>query len=211
MKRIPPSIGITGGPGCGKSTAAQCLARAGCDVVDTDALARQAVEPGRPAAAAIRREFGPRFFDADGHLRRDSLARLVFSDESARLRLNAIIHPEVRALWKSAAARSADADRPCAIIIPLLFESGLDNEFTAIACVGCSPSTQRLRLRARGWDDDMIQKRIAAQWPLEEKCRRATHVIWNDGSLETLQNQVDLLARAIETLQEKPGLQNPET
>lgn len=209
MNRIPMTIGITGGPGCGKSAAATCLARSGFDIVDTDLLAREAVEPGRPAAAAIQREFGPQFFDAGGRLRREDLARLVFSDEAALLRLNAIIHPEVRALWKSAAARSVAAGRPCAIIIPLLFESGLDDEFASTVCVGCSPTTQRHRLQARGWDGPMIQRRIAAQWPLEEKCRRATHVIWNDGALGILQDQISALIQIL--TQKKPDLQNPAT
>lgn len=206
---MSPTIGITGGPGCGKSAAAACLARAGFDIVDTDALAREAVEPGRPAALSIQREFGPHFFDPAGQLRRGDLARLVFSDETARLRLNAIVHPEVRSLWKSAAARSAAANRPCAIVIPLLFESGLDAEFAATVCVGCSPSTQRQRLLAREWDDPMIRQRIAAQCPLEEKCRRATHVIWNDGSLRILHDQINTLVQILTS--KKPDLQNPAT
>lgn len=194
---MPKPIGITGGPGCGKSTAADLFARLGYAVIDADLLAREAVAPGKPAARAIRQEFGPDFFEPDGSLRREDLARLVFADESARLRLNAIVHPEVRSLWQSFAADAAAAGRPGAVIIPLLFESHLENHFAATVCVGCSPQTQHGRLRARGWDDPMIQMRIAAQWPLPEKCRLATLVIWNDGTLDLLRDQVAAAAEAL--------------
>ncbi len=186
-------LGLTGGPGCGKSAAAECLADAGLRIIDTDVLARIAVSPGRPAADAIRREFGAEFFNDAGELRRDLLARVVFSDSAARQRLNDIVHPEVRAMWTLEAYQCRSAGKPCAVVIPLLFESALEKEFTTTVCVGCSASVQTERLAARGWDDAMIRKRIESQLPLDQKCLRATHVIWNDGSLEILRDQVNAL------------------
>ncbi len=212
MNPMHSPIGLTGGPGCGKSAAATCLADAGFDIIDTDALAREAVEPGRRATRAILRDFGARFFDPDGRLRRDDLARLVFADDAARERLNAIVHPVIRAMWKSAARRSAEAGRPCAVVIPLLFESSLEKEFAATVCVGCSPQTQQGRLLARGWDDTMIRMRVAAQLPLEEKCRRATYVIWNDGPIDLLRDQIATLVRLLASdPPKKLGLQNIAT
>lgn len=186
-------LGLTGGPGCGKSAAAECLGEAGLRIIDTDVLARKAVSPGRPAADAIRREFGAEFFNDAGELRRDLLAKMVFSDAAARQRLNDIVHPEVRAMWTLEAHQCRNTGRPCAVVIPLLFESGLENEFTATACVGCSASVQNERLAARGWDGAMIRKRIESQLSLDQKCLRATHVIWNDGTREILRDQVNAL------------------
>src|SRR5436190_22129682 len=85
-------LGITGGIGMGKSTADKLLRERGVPVVDTDLLAREIVEPGQPAAAEIRQAFGPEVFDADGRLRRDELARRVFANDSARQRLEDILH-----------------------------------------------------------------------------------------------------------------------
>lgn len=190
-------LGLTGGPGCGKTAAAGFLEDAGFRIIDTDALAREVVSPGRPASAAIRRQFGDQFFDARGELKRDRLAELIFANPGARQQLNAIVHPEVRSLWKSLAHEVAIAGRPCAIVIPLLFESSLENEFGATACVGCSPNTQYRRLADRGWDDAMIRMRVGAQLPLEQKCLRATYVIWNDGSLDILRDQINTLAHMV--------------
>lgn len=92
--------GLTGGAGMGKSTAADWLRAQGVSVVDTDALAREVVEPGQPALEEIQRAFGARFIDATGHLRRSELARVVFSDAVALRLLEGILHPRIRVAWR---------------------------------------------------------------------------------------------------------------
>src|SRR6267142_1501338 len=94
-------LGLTGGVGMGKSTAATFLAQRGVTIVDTDLLARQLVEPGQPALDEIRHAFGAGIISADGSLRRDQLARCVFGDSARRKTLEAILHPRIRKLWQS--------------------------------------------------------------------------------------------------------------
>lgn len=194
---MPPQIGLTGGPGCGKSAASEFFGSHGFAIIDTDQLSREVVEPGQPAHARLRQDFGPECFDPDGRLLRDKLAAVAFADPAALRRLNAIVHPEVRALWQSRAARLLAMGRPVLVVIPLLFESGLESAFERVVCVGCSRSVQHERLRARGWNDTMIRDRLAAQWPLEKKCRLAHYVIWNDGPFPLLQRQVAALAAVL--------------
>src|SRR5512147_2761685 len=94
-------LGLTGGIGMGKTTAAKLLRELGVPVVDTDDLARQVVQPGQPALAEVLTAFGPQIARPDGQLRRDELARRVFADPAARQRLEAILRPPIRALWRA--------------------------------------------------------------------------------------------------------------
>ena len=183
--------GLTGGVGMGKSTAAGFFLELGARIVDTDQLARDLVQPGRPALDAILREFGPGVLAADGRLNRAELARLVFADPAARKRLEAILHPRIRELWRAqAAAWRADNCPVALVVIPLLFETGAEAEFERIICVACPPAAQRERLESRGWGEAQIQGRLAAQWPVAQKIARAHYVIWSDGSLDNHRRQV---------------------
>lgn len=189
--------GLTGGVGMGKSTAAGFFLRLGARVVDTDELARELVQPGQPALAEIRREFGEKIVAADGQLKRDELARRVFADAAARGKLEAILHPRIRERWQAQAERWRQENCPVAlVVIPLLFETGAETYFDKIICVACSPTAQRERLRARGWSEEQIQGRITAQLPTEQKMARSDFVIWTDGSTEVHRQQVErILAR----------------
>ena len=187
--------GLTGGLGMGKSTAAKILDQRGLAVVDTDQLARQLVEPGQPALAEIQQVFGRDVIAPDGQLRRGELARLVFADESARQKLEAILHPRIRKQWQvQVAAWRESGCRAAVVVIPLLFETGAESRFDAIICLACSSATQRERLRSRGWSPEQIAARIAAQWPVERKMEPAHHVIWTEGDVAALAEQ---LARVI--------------
>ena len=178
-------FGLTGGLGMGKSAAAELLGARGVAVVDTDDLARRVVEPGQPALGEVLQAFGPEFMAPDGRLRRPELARRVFADPAARKQLEAILHPPIRALWQAQAARwRHESRRHCVIVIPLLFETGAEAEFDATVCVACSAATQRRRLLARGWTLAEIEQRLGAQWPIEEKMRRADYVVWTEGGLD---------------------------
>ena len=119
-------IGLTGGIGSGKSTAARRFAELGALVVDSDAIAREVVEPGTPGLAAVIARFGPSVLRADGSLDRATLAGLVFSDEKARADLNGIVHPLIRARAEELAEAAVRAN-PAAVVVhdvPLLAEGG---------------------------------------------------------------------------------------
>ena len=177
-------LGLTGGVGMGKSTSARLLRSRGAAVVDTDDLARQVVEPGQPALVRIREIFGPEIIDADGRLRRDELARSVFADPDARRRLELILHPPIRALWRAQVESWRAEARPIAVVvIPLLFETGAEAELDVILCIACSAGTQNERLLARGWSAAEIERRQRAQLPVETKMARADYVIWTEGDL----------------------------
>ena len=169
----------------GKSAAAHLLRARGVAVVDTDDLARLVVAPGQPALAEVQAVFGSGVIGSDGQLRREELARIIFSDSVARQRLEAILHPRIRQLW-SAQLRTWRAEgKPIAVVvIPLLFETQAEVQFDAVVCVACSAVAQRERLSVRGWTPEQIKWRNAAQMPVAEKMLRAHHVIWSEGGLD---------------------------
>ena len=176
----------------GKSASAQLLSARGVAVVDTDDLARQVVEPGQPALAEVRKVFGPQITGPDGRLLRDELARWVFADPNARQRLEAILHPPIRALWRAQVETWRGEGRALAVVvIPLLFETKAEAELDATICVACSGATQQERLRARGWAPEQIEQRIQAQWPVETKVARANYLVWTEGDLDVHAAQID--------------------
>ena len=169
----------------GKSASDKFLRERGIPVCDTDAVARQLVEPGQPALAEIMAQFGQDLVSADGRLRRDELARRVFGDTTARQKLEAILHPRIRAIWEEQVAKWRSENQPRAVVvIPLLYETNAASAFDAVICVACSASTQKKRLQERGWDANQIEKRIASQWPVEKKMDLANYVVWTEGSLD---------------------------
>lgn len=187
-------LGLTGGIGTGKSTVAAFLTQRGIPVADTDAIARALVEPGQPALEAVRLEFGDRFLDADGRLRRAALAELVFNDSEARRRLEAILHPRIRDAWqRDVEAWRAAGQRLAVVVIPLLFETGAEAAFDAVVCTACTRATQEERLLARGWSREEIDRRLQAQLGSVEKMARADRVIWTEGRLEVTRAQVERL------------------
>ena len=180
-------IGLTGGVGMGKSTAARILLDRGVAVIDTDDLARQLVESGQPALGEIAQAFGPSIIGVDGRLLRKELARIVFEDSDARRTLEKILHPRIRQSWHNDAERwrGEGLSFGC-VVIPLLYETGAEREFARVVCVACSELTQRERLRERGWDDQEIERRIASQLPIMQKLQRADFVLWTEGEQELI-------------------------
>jgi dephospho-CoA kinase len=188
-------FGLTGGIGTGKTTAAAMLKRRGIAVADTDEIAREVVEPRQPALEEIRRQFGDEVIGTDGRLRREEMARRVFADEAARRQLEAIVHPRIRECWLAqVAAWRAEKRGVGVVVIPLLFETDATRHFDFTVCLACSAATQRARLTGRGWPAGQIEQRITAQWPLEKKMASSDFVVWTEGTLEVLEQQ---LARVI--------------
>jgi dephospho-CoA kinase len=191
-------LGLTGGVGMGKSACAQLLAARGVAVVDTDDLARQVVEPRQPALAEVQEAFGPQIAGPDGRLRRDELARRVFADPSARQRLEAILHPPIRALWRAQVVTWRGEGRSLAVVlIPLLFETKAEAELDATICVACSAATQHQRLLARGWSPEQIEQRLQAQWPVETKIARADYLVWTEAGLDVHAAQIERILRLL--------------
>jgi dephospho-CoA kinase len=190
-------IGLTGGIASGKSTVAGMLAAKGAWIVDADQLARRVVCPGSPALSEIVRSFGPEVIAADGALDRSRLADLVFADESARQRLNAIVHPGVLELSREEIREAQVAGAGIVVYdVPLLFETQRQAEFDGTLVVWVEAQTQVLRLRLRSdLSESEAEARIASQMPLERKRELADWVIDNSGSLEETQELVDALWR----------------
>lgn len=183
--------GLTGGVGMGKSAAADCLRARGIVVADSDAISRQVVEPGQPALEELRAAFGAKIIGADGQLDRATMAKIVFSDAEARKQLEGILHPRIRAVWQALVAAWRAEGRPTGVaVIPLLFETGAQSHFDRTICVACSTASQRDRLRARGWTEEQSAQRIAAQWPMEKKMAAADYVVWSEGGLDVLAEQL---------------------
>lgn len=189
-------VGLTGGVASGKSTVAAMLADLGAVVIDADALAREVVRAGTPGFDRVVEEFGPELVGPDGELDRPALGRLVFGDEAARKRLEAIVHPLVFERYAEL-EEEAPADALVVHDIPLLAESGRAGDFDAVIVVDAPRETQVDRMtRERGWSVEDAASRIAAQASGEDRLAIATHVILNTGTIE------DLRARVVEVYRE---------
>lgn len=188
-------VGLTGGIASGKTTFAHALRARGVPVVDADALSRAAVAPGTPALAEIVREFGAEVLAPDGGLDRRRMGDRVFSDASARRRLEAIVHPAVRRATAEETARLGAAGHELVFYdTPLLFEVGLERVLDSVVVVFAPPEEQRARLVARdGLRPEEAAARLAAQLPIEEKAARADFVVDNTGDVAELGPKADRL------------------
>jgi dephospho-CoA kinase len=189
---------LTGGIATGKS---YCLGRfeaLGIPTIDADRLARLAVAPGSPGLAAVVERFGASIVREDGTLDRSALARIIFANRSARADLEAIVHPDVyRRIWEWFAKLGPGTTAAIADI-PLLFESGHQHEFDRVIVCACSADEQLRRLVARdGMSEADARARLAAQWPIDEKEKRADFVIYTDGTFADTDAQVRAVAQAL--------------
>jgi dephospho-CoA kinase len=185
-------VGLTGGIASGKSMVAEELAARGAVIIDADLLAREVVEPGTPALAAIIDRFGPEVV-RDGQLDRARLAQIVFADPLARNDLERIVHPAVRA--RAAELERAAGDAAVVVhVIPLLVETGQHQGFDLVVTVDADHETQIQRLMLRdGFSRAEAESRIAAQASREDRKRAADVVLDNTGSLAQLREQIDAL------------------
>ncbi len=192
---MPIRIGLTGGIGSGKSTVAALLAARSARVVDTDRIARQLTEPQGAAVEAIRAAFGGDFVGADGGLDRARMRAAAFADASARMRLEAILHPLI---GREAEVQAAAPGAGVAVVldIPLLVESGRWRaRVDRVWLVDCSERLQVERVGARpGWSAEAARAVIAQQATRADRRAAADAVIDNDGiGLEQLEREVDAL------------------
>jgi dephospho-CoA kinase len=190
-------VGLTGGIGSGKSTVARMLADRGAVVLDADAFARDAVRPGTEALRAVVRRFGDDTLREDGELDRAKLAGIVFADRGALDDLEAIIHPEVRRMLADALQAELDTDHVVVLANPLLIEMGAHRDCDVVVVVSTAPDTQVARSVARGMDESDVRARIASQLSLDERARHADVLIDNEGSVDELEAEVDVLWRQL--------------
>ncbi len=193
LTRRVATIGLTGGIGSGKSTAAQGLVALGAHLVDTDAIARALTLPGGAAVPALAAEFGADALTADGALDREKMRRLVFADPGAKARLEAMLHPLIGAEASRRAA--ASGGRPVVFDVPLLTESShWRARVDRVLVIDCDEATQAARVAQRpGWTEEAARRVIAQQAPRAARRASADAVICNEG-LTIAQFQAELRA-----------------
>ncbi len=190
-------VGLTGGIGSGKSTAARRFAALGCDVLDVDGAARDVVQPGEPALEELVARFGPDVLLPDGCLDRPRLAQLVFNDDEARRDLDRITHPRVAARIAERIQELAQDRRgrgPHLIVVdhPLLVETDQAARFEAVVVVEAEePVRIRRLIEDRGLPEEDARARVRVQSSDEERRAAATHLIDNNADLAALHAQVD--------------------
>ena len=193
-------VGLTGGIGSGKSAAADEFARLGATVVDTDAIAHELTGPGGAAIPEVKRQFGSAFVDAAGAMERKRMRDLAFSDPEQKQRLEALLHPMIRA---ESARRIAAATGPYVLhVVPLLVESGGYRErIGRVLVVDCPEALQVARVRQRsGLTDPEVRRVIAAQIQRESRLAAADDVIDNSGTIAAMQQQIRKLHEKYLTL-----------
>jgi len=192
-------VGLTGGIASGKSTVAAILKQLGAAVINADELSREVVQPERDAWKEIVKTFGADILQQDKTLDRKKLRTIVFDNPEARKKLEAIIHPKVRALAEERIRELAAAGRSIIVYeVPLLFEGQLHHWLRPVILVACDMNTQKKRLRDRDHlTATEAQRHIGAQMSLEEKRKLADYVIENTGSLEDLKQEVKSVLETI--------------
>ena len=187
------AVGLTGGIGCGKSSAAKIFAEHGAAVIDTDEIAHRLTAPGEPGLLTVKQAFGEAFLLPDGGLDRARMRRLVFSDRRAKARLEAILHPLIKERVKEALAA---CQAPYAlVVVPLLLGTGSYRELIRrVLVVDCEEAQQIERTVARsGLARDEVRAIMAHQISRGERLRQADDVLSNSGKTAELQRQVALL------------------
>ncbi len=185
-------VGLTGGMGCGKSTAAAFFAELGFRRLDADQVIREHLLPDQAIVQAIAKQFGSTILDEAGQVRRARLAEVVFNDAAALAWLEELLHPLLLAHWRKIFEQSHVED--FIVEVPLLFEKGLENWFDFIICVTTDSVSQLRRLEQKGIPLELARQRSDKQLPLARKCELADFVLLNDGTTEFLREQVEALA-----------------
>ena len=188
-------VGLTGGIGSGKTTVADRFAQLGAAVVDTDEISRRLTGAGGAAIAAIVEAFGDRYVGSDGALDRAAMRTLAFEDPGARARLEAILHPAIRA--EADAALAAHSAPYAVIVVPLLFETrGYADRVARTLAVDCDESLQVARTVSRsGLAPEAVRAIMNAQWPRWRRLQMADDVVWNGAGLPELESQCVRLHR----------------
>jgi len=190
----PLRVGLTGGIASGKTTVAQLFARLGAPVIDTDIIAREIVEPGRPALAQVVAAFGQGVLDAEGRLDRRRMRDRIFNDPGARRQLETILHPAIRAEMERQSHAAGGAYQ--VLVIPLLTEGGRRDHLDRVLLVDAPEETQIQRLMLRdGVNREQAQASLNAQATRAQRLAMADDVIRNIGREAELAERVEALHR----------------
>lgn len=199
--RNPLVIGLTGGIASGKTTVANYLASLGAYLIDTDIIAREVVAPQSPTTERIRQLLGEDYLLADGNLNRAAIKQLIFTQPDIKTQYEAIILPAIRKATLAAIAAVPTDVCYTLLIVPLLFEKGLDKQTDYNIAVDITVEEQIRRGIARKPDDEAVIRRIiASQMPREERNRRADFIVDNSLPLEKLSQQLDILHQTLVNL-----------
>lgn len=182
-------IGLTGGMGCGKTAAAALFKAKGYQLIDSDAIVKDTILTDPAVIAFARLRWSDEVMGEDGQLDRRAIAKRVFADEAERKTWENEIHPRLFAIWRR--MLEDEPEENWVVEVPLLFEQRLENWFDFIVCVASSPDIQLARLSERGISHALAGQRISKQLPLARKLELADLVLWNDGSLSFLEDQID--------------------
>ena len=205
-RSVVPCVAVTGCVASGKSLFGRLLAERGAEVLDADEVIHRLQCPGGALSRAIADSFGKVFLHPDGSVNRPELAKVVFGDPEALSRLNRLAHPlarEVFRAWRGrdGSGRDGSPSRPQAWakvgLIPLLFESGWEEDWDFTVCLRSPQESRLCRSAERGWTEAMFSEREAAQWPEERKAAASAMVIDNDGDLGKLAIAADDLKKRI--------------
>jgi dephospho-CoA kinase len=190
-------VGLSGGIGSGKSTAAAFLREEGYSVIDADQIAKDVVQKGTPGLASVEALFGKSVLDPDGSLDRKKMAELVFTNPKHLQQLEGIIHPLVQSkVAELKAAAEKRGEKIAFYDVPLLFEKNMQKNFDVTLLISCSEQTQRARLRSRNlYSNDEIDARLQSQIPLWKKQTLADQVIRNESSLQDLKKNLQQVVR----------------
>jgi dephospho-CoA kinase len=181
-------LAVTGGIACGKSEVGRVLLEMGFAVYDADHIAHDLMEEGSPVFQQVVEHFGANILSESGKISRPVLGEIVFEDPAQRKALNNMVHPAVRKTLEDLISESRRKGRNTAVLIPLLFESGMDTlDWNASLCISSREDLMLQRLEKRGLGREMAEQRIRSQMQLGKKEKKADRTISNNGSLEELE------------------------
>ncbi len=192
-----PAIGITGGISTGKTSFSECLRDIlpAAKFFDADQAAHQLVDLDLEVKREIRREFGSALFSVDKELNREELRHIIFTNAAKRRALEQILHPRIRRQWSTKAETHRNSPNFFFADIPLLYETGGEKLCDRVIVVACSYRTQlRWLMERTSLEHSTVKQMINSQMPLDEKIRRADHVVWNNGARAALAEQAGSLA-----------------
>lgn len=188
-------IGLTGGIGCGKSTANKIFGELGFKILDSDQLVEEIYASDSSVQTALAEHFGKEVFTKQGTVNKEILGQKVFTDKQELTWLEDLVHPKVKQLWEKYIAQ--DTKSHWIVEIPLLFEKNLETEFDITICLSAKVDVQLSRLIQKGMSLENAKARIACQMPLEQKEKQANYIIDNNGNIDSLRTQIYALVKVL--------------